>query len=100
MEVQIIQSFAQYWPAVFIMAIMIYWFTRQIDKKDSQNQGNLDKFIAISEKYSSLTERVALSLDAHIEKIDWHWRKLDLIHDDIKVIKERKCKAKLETASE
>ena len=94
MESQIIESFSQYWPAILIMAIMIYWFTRQIDRKDIQNQWNLDKFIAISEKYSTLTERVALSLDAHIEKIDWHWKKLELIHDDIKILKWKQCKAK------
>lgn len=94
MELQILQSFAQYWPAVLIMAVMIFWFTKQIDKKDIQNQWNLDKFIAISEKYSALTERVAVSLDAHIEKIDWHGKKLDLIHDDIKIIKGNKCIAK------
>ena len=94
MESQIIESFSQYWPAVLIMAIMIYWFTRQIDRKDIQNQWNLDKFIAISEKYSTLTERVALSLDAHIEKIDWHWKKLELIHDDIKILKGKQCNAK------
>lgn len=80
MELSLLQSFAQYWPAVLIMAMMIYWFTKQIDKKDLQNQANLDRFIMITEKYSVLTEKIANSLDGHIQK-------LNEIHDDIKIIK-------------
>lgn len=80
------------------MAVMIYWFTKHIDKKDiqnqlnldkkdTQNQANLDRFIVISEKYSNLTERIAASLDRHIEKIDGHGLKLDQIYEDLKEIK-------------
>lgn len=80
MELSLLQSFAQYWPAVLIMAMMIYWFTKQTDKKDLQNQSNLDRFIMITEKYSILTEKIANSLDGNIQK-------LNEIHDDIKIIK-------------
>ena len=65
------------------MAIMLFWFTRQIDKKDLQNQANLDRFITVTEKYSNLSEKVSNSLDSHIDK-------LREIHEDIKIIKNKK----------
>lgn len=65
------------------MALMIFWLTRQNDKEKAQNQSNLDRFILVTERYSTLTEKVSTSLDSHIEK-------LREIHDDIKILKDKK----------
>lgn len=62
-----------------------------LEKKDTQNQENVARFISIAENYSSLTERVIASLDNHVAKIEWHTEKLWVIHDDVKEIK-KYCK--------
>lgn len=91
METSVISAILEKSLSVAILVIgwyyLLKYFMGSLEKKDTQNQENLVRFIDISEKYSVLTERVAISLDNHVEKIDWHGRKLDAIHTDVLEIK-------------
>lgn len=90
MDLSTIPSFAQYGPAILIMALMIFWLTRQNDKEKEQNQENLNRFILVTERYSTLTEKVSSSLDNYVLEMRQHSQKLGEIHDDIKIIKAKK----------
>lgn len=65
MEESLLQLFATNWPAILIMAIMILWFTKQIDKKDLQNQANLDRFINLIEKTNAVMDKVIADISSH-----------------------------------
>lgn len=55
---------------------------QQIDKKDTQNQSNLDKFISLVEKSNEVMSKVGTSLDTIHPK-------LNDMHEDIKSLKNR-----------
>jgi len=84
MENTLIQFFTTQWPAIGILSIWWYflvkYFMTQLDKKDWQNQLNLDKFIALHEKTMDAIGKFSTS-------IDYIHPKLNEIHDDIKAIK-------------
>lgn len=76
------------------MAVMIYWFSRQLEKKDAINQANIDKFIEITKQYSILSEKVSAHLDMNIAKLGEHHlattSKLEEIHADIKLFQPKR----------
>lgn len=72
------------WPMVAIVVLWGYsmskYFMNQIDKKDQQNQGNLDRFITLVEKSNEVMSKVGNSLDSISPK-------LHDMHEDIKYLK-------------
>lgn len=74
------------WPMVAIVVLWGYflskYFMQQIDKKDTQNQSNLDKFISLVEKSNEVMSKVGTSLDTIHPK-------LNDMHEDIKSLKNR-----------
>ncbi len=74
------------WPMVAIVVLWGYflskYFMQQIDKKDTQNQSNLDKFISLVEKSNEVMSKVGTSLDTIHPK-------LNDMHEDIKSLKSR-----------
>lgn len=87
MEQALITLLQSSWTTVWIIVIGVYYMSRyfmyQIDKKDTQNQTNLDKFITLHEKTMEAVSKFSSSID------NLH-PKLNEIHEDIKVIKGRK----------
>lgn len=87
MEQALIGLLSSSWPTVWLIVVWWYYmakyFMGQIDKKDIQNQTNLDKFIALHEKTMDAVGKFSSSID------NLH-PKLNEIHEDIKDIKNRK----------
>ncbi len=74
-------------PAVVVLAIWWYYMTKYfmwvVDKKDEQNQSNLQMFIELVKENISVNSKFSDAL--------WLLHpKLDEIHQDIKEIKSRK----------
>lgn len=87
MEDTLINFATSQWPAIGVLSIwwylMVKYFMWVVDKKDAQNQSNLDRYITLSEKNMEVMSKFSGSLD-------WLHPKLHEIHEDIKIIKERK----------
>lgn len=75
------------WPAVVVLAVgwylMVRYFMGVVDKKDTQNQSNLDKFIGLVDKTHEFMSK-------QIQSIEGISPKLSDMHNDIKEIKNRK----------
>jgi hypothetical protein len=88
MQEALLQFITSQWPSVAILAIgwyfMVKYFMAQIDKKDQQNQSNLDRYILLSEKMVSLTEKNIEWMHDFKGSLNMVHPKLDAIHDDIK----------------
>lgn len=73
-------------PAVWVLALgwyfMVKYFMNIVDKKDIQNQANLDRFISLVEKTNDVIGKFSNSLDGIHPK-------LHEIHEDIKSIKNK-----------
>ncbi len=95
MENTLIQFFTTQWPAIAILSIgwyfLVKYFMGQIDKKDalyredmtrkdSQNQANTEKFIALVERVGDVIGKFSLSIDGIHPK-------LNEMHEDIKSLK-------------
>lgn len=80
MEQALIGLLSSSWPTVWLIVVWWYYmakyFMGQIDKKDTQNQSNLDKFVVLHEK----TMEVIWNLHP----------KLNDMHEDIRELKNRK----------
>lgn len=87
MENTLVQFFTTQWPAIAILSIwgyfLVKYFMSQLEKKDWQNQCNLDRYIGLSEKTMEIMQKFSNSLD-------WLHPKLNEIHEDIREIKNRK----------
>lgn len=74
------------WPMVGLVVVGWYfmskYFMNQIDRKDQQNQANLDRFISLVEKTNEVIAKVWGSLDSITPK-------LHDIHEDIKLMKNK-----------
>lgn len=87
-ETTFFQQLADHWISILIMAGILYWFVKQMEKKDKINQENTEKFIQVTKEYSSVVSKVNLHLDETIAQMRQHhneqmW-KLQQIHNDIK----------------
>lgn len=75
------------WPTVVVLAVGWYFIVRYfmgvVERKDTQNQSNLDKFIGLVDKTHEFMSK-------EIQAIDWINPKLSDMHNDIKEIKNRK----------
>lgn len=74
------------WPAVVVLAVgwylMVRYFMGVVDKKDMQNQSNLDRFIGLVEKSNDF-------MGKQIQAIEGVHPKLTEMHNDIKEIKNK-----------
>lgn len=86
MEQTVINYLLQQGVAIVILAIGLYYMTKyfmgQIDKKDQQNQTNLDRFISLVEKSNEFMSK-------QINAVEGIHPKLEDIHNDIKAMKNR-----------
>lgn len=84
MENTLIQFFTTQWPAIAILSIwgyfLVKYFMWQLEKKDTQNQANLDRFIGLVEKTNEFMSK-------QIQAFDGIHPKLNDIHEDIKSLK-------------
>lgn len=84
MENTLIQFFTTQWPAIAILSIwgyfLVKYFMAQLEKKDTQNQANLDRFIGLVEKTNEFMSK-------QIQSFDGIHPKLNDIHEDIKSLK-------------
>ena len=87
MNEAIIQFLTTQAPAVWVLSLGGYFMTKYfmwvVDKKDIQNQANLDRFIGLVEKTNDVISKFSTSLD-------WIHPKLTEMHEDIKSIKNKK----------
>lgn len=54
METLPLQEFAKYGSTVMIMAVMIYYFMRTVEKKEENNQDNLMLFINMQKESNTI----------------------------------------------
>lgn len=75
------------WPTVVVLAVGWYFIVRYfmgvVERKDTQNQSNLDKFIGLVDKTHEFMQK-------QIQSIEGISPKLSDMHNDIKEIKNRK----------
>lgn len=75
------------WPTVVVLAVGWYFIVRYfmgvVERKDIQNQDNLNRFIGLVEKSNDFMSR-------QIQAIEGISPKLSDMHNDIKEIKNRK----------
>jgi len=62
---------------------MIRYFMQEIQRKDAQNQANLDRFISLVEKTNHMMESFRTELG-------WYWVKLQEVHDEVKSLKNKR----------
>lgn len=83
MEQAVINYLLQQWIAVVLLSIGGYLLTRYfmwvIDKKDIQNQANLEMFIGLVKSNIEVNSKFGATLE-------WLHPKLNEMHDDIKRI--------------
>ena len=84
MEQAMIDFLTTQWPAIAILSVggyfLVKYFMTQLEKKDTLNQSNLDRFIWLVEKTNDVIGKFSTSLD-------WIHPKLNEMHDDIKSLK-------------
>jgi len=83
MELSLIQEFAKYGSTILIMAIMIYYFMKTVEKKEEANQNNLMLFIDMQKESNSIHSKTGEALNTVLAK-------LNEVHTDVKESKSRK----------
>lgn len=83
MPESLITFFTTQWPAIAVLAFWGFFMTKYfmwvVDKKDQQNQANLDRFILLVEKTNDFMSK-------QVQAMDWLHPKLEEMHKDIKNI--------------
>lgn len=94
MEESVMQFILGQWPAIVVLAIwgyfMVRYFMWVVEKKDEQNQANLERFISLVEKSNDVMDKSNLVIAKVSNQLDNIHPKLNEIHDDIKKIRDNK----------
>ena len=77
MELSLMQEFAKYGSTILIMAIMIYYFMRTVEKKEANNQENLMLFINMQKESNAIHTKTGDILNTMLMK-------LNEVHSDVK----------------
>ena len=77
MELSLVQEFAKYGSTILIMAIMIYYFMRTVERKETNNQENLMLFIDMQKESNSIHVKTGDILNTMLLK-------LNEMHSDVK----------------
>lgn len=77
MDFPVIQEFAKYGSTVLIMAIMIWYFMKTVDKKEKNNQDNLMLFINMQKESNTIHIKTGEILNTMLLK-------LNEVHTDVK----------------
>lgn len=79
---EILKNLAAQGPTVAVMAVMIYYFIKQQEKKETQNQANLERFVDLQKESNVIHSRTGELLNTMLTK-------LNDMHTDVK---NAKCK--------
>jgi uncharacterized protein (UPF0264 family) len=83
---EILKNIATQGPTVAVMAVMIYYFIKQQDKKETQNQTNLERFVDLQKESNLIHSRTGELLNTMLTK-------LNDMHTDVR---NAKCKKSAE----